>query len=179
MTTTHHAVRETDLPLPGRRQGKVRDIYEVPAAEGRPPAVLIIASDRISAFDVVLPDPVPGKGCELTRISTEWFRMVREQGIIKDHLLSRPEDVPGLDPPTTTVRRLRCRRRGHSRRVRGPTSPAPAGVQEQRAVCGIASPSAQQCQRLDEPIFTWPPRPSRDTTRTSTSIGPARSPDAT
>ncbi|MAA53056.1 MAG: phosphoribosylaminoimidazolesuccinocarboxamide synthase [Phycisphaerae bacterium] len=163
MTTTHHAVRETDLPLPGRRQGKVRDIYEVPAAEGRPPAVLIIASDRISAFDVVLPDPVPGKGCELTRISTEWFRMVREQDIIKDHLLSiRPEDVPGLDPSHYS----QCEGRMMLGRaaevipvefvVRGCITGSGWGeYRNNGSVCGIKLPEGlQQCQRLDEPIFT-------------------------
>ncbi len=98
MNTKEHAVYETSLPFEGRRQGKVRDIYQIPARDGELGKVLIIASDRISAFDVVMPNPVTGKGRELTRISCKWFDFIRSLNIIKDHLLSTvPEDVPGLD----------------------------------------------------------------------------------
>ena len=99
MVTTPTAIYETSLPLEGRRQGKVRDIYQIPPQNGKPGSVLIIASDRISAFDVVMPTPVPGKGRELTRISCKWFDFIRELGIIEDHLISTdPSDVPNLDP---------------------------------------------------------------------------------
>ncbi len=54
---------ETHLDLPLIRQGKVRDVYEVP--EG----VLLISTDRLSAFDVVFPDPIPGKGLDLNQLS--------------------------------------------------------------------------------------------------------------
>jgi len=98
MNTKEHAVYETSLPFEGRRQGKVRDIYQIPAHDGELGKVLIIASDRISAFDVVMPTPVTGKGRELTRISCKWFDFIRSLNIIKDHLLSTvPEDVPNLD----------------------------------------------------------------------------------
>jgi phosphoribosylaminoimidazole-succinocarboxamide synthase len=99
MTTNEiPAVYHTDLPLPGRRQGKVRDVYQVPSGDGRPPCVLIIATDRVSAFDVVLPTPVPGKGRMLTEISTRWFDFIRSLNIIPDHLLSTDvADLPGLD----------------------------------------------------------------------------------
>jgi len=163
MTTTHEAVHTTDLPLPGRRQGKVRDIYQVPPSESAGPAVLIIASDRVSAYDVVMPNPIPGKGQELTRISTEWFRLVREQGIIKDHLLStQPEDVPGLDEchhPQLEGRMMLGRAvevipvefvvRGYI------TGSGWVEYKQNGKVCGITLPeNLQQCDRLNEPIFT-------------------------
>ena len=84
-TNTQSAVKSTDLPYPGRRQGKVRDVYPIPASEGQPPRLLIVASDRVSAFDVVLPDPMPGKGVLLTKISTGFFDFVRELNLIPDH----------------------------------------------------------------------------------------------
>ena len=62
----------TDLSLPGQRQGKVRDIYQATLDDGTD-VLLIIASDRISAFDVVMPNGVPGKGVVLTQISKFWF----------------------------------------------------------------------------------------------------------
>jgi len=95
-------VTTTNLPLQGKRQGKVRDIYEVPATAHCPPQVLIIATDRISAFDVVMPTPVPGKGQELTAISTKWFDMIRSWDLIPDHLKStEPADVAGMDASHT------------------------------------------------------------------------------
>ncbi len=72
---------ETDFPglrLAGR--GKVRDIYEVDGC------LLIVTTDRISAFDVVMPNPIPGKGRILTRMSVFWFRKMED--IIKNHLIS-------------------------------------------------------------------------------------------
>ena len=99
MNTINSAVFQTDLPLPSKRQGKVRDIYQIPASEGQPGAVLIIASDRISAFDVVMSSPVPDKGKELTKISCRWFDFIRNLNLIDDHLIStNPSDVPDLDP---------------------------------------------------------------------------------
>ena len=86
MNATTAPVMVTHLPLPGRRQGKVRDIYDVPPDGSTPPRVLIVASDRISAFDVVMPTPVPGKGRELTSISTRWFEKLRRWDLIVDHL---------------------------------------------------------------------------------------------
>ena len=92
------SVKETHLPLPERRRGKVRDIYVIPAADGHPTRVLIVATDRVSAFDVVLPTPVPGKGCMLTDISVRWFDFIERLGIIDHQLLSTdPSDVPGLE----------------------------------------------------------------------------------
>ena len=77
MPTTLHT---SDLPgLPLLHRGKVRDVYALP--ENR---LLIVATDRLSAFDVVLPDPIPGKGEMLTRISNFWF--ARTAGLMPNHL---------------------------------------------------------------------------------------------
>ena len=79
---TQIAIKSTDLPYPGRRQGKVRDVYPIPAGDGQAPRLLIVASDRVSAFDVVLPDPMPGKGVLLTKISTGFFDFVRDLNLV-------------------------------------------------------------------------------------------------
>jgi len=163
MTTTTTAVYETSLPLDGRRQGKVRDIYQIHPHDGNPGLVLIIASDRISAFDVVMPTPVPSKGRELTTISCKWFDFIRELGIIEDHLIStNPEDVPNLDPSLYD----QCEGRMMLGRacqvipvefvVRGYI--AGSGWKEycnDGTVCGIQLPEGLQLSsKLPEPIFT-------------------------
>jgi phosphoribosylaminoimidazole-succinocarboxamide synthase len=94
------------LELVGR--GKVRDIYRVDSER-----LLIVASDRISAFDVVLPDPIPGKGIVLTAISNFWFDRLR--GIVDNHLtgvdpvsvLSDPRDHAIVEDRAVVVRFLR------------------------------------------------------------------------
>lgn len=86
----------SELPLPVFRRGKVRDVYE--AGAGR---LLMVASDRVSAFDVVLPQPIPRKGEVLTQITAWWLaRLEKEEGVAH-HLLSADPDrireaVPGL-----------------------------------------------------------------------------------
>ncbi len=91
------ALFETNLSLPGRRRGKVRDVYEIPGTAGEASRLLIVASDRISAFDVVMPTPIAGKGAVLTEIATKWFRWIELKGLAKTHLISTDvEDVPGL-----------------------------------------------------------------------------------
>jgi phosphoribosylaminoimidazole-succinocarboxamide synthase len=160
---TSDAVFETALALPGRRRGKVRDVYEVPAAPGESPRLLVVATDRISAFDVVMPTPVPGKGRLLTEISIGWFRFLRPLGIVPDHFLSgRLDQVPGLSPAergmlegrsmvcrAARVVQVECVARGYL---------AGSGWQEYQAsgtACGVALPSGlRQCERLPEPIFT-------------------------
>ena len=64
----HNLVHESKLPLPLLHRGKVRDVYEVDAE-----TLLMIASDRVSAFDVVLPQPIPHKGEVLTQITAWWL----------------------------------------------------------------------------------------------------------
>ncbi|HVR82081.1 MAG TPA: phosphoribosylaminoimidazolesuccinocarboxamide synthase [Luteimonas sp.] len=74
----------SDLPgLTLRHRGKVRDVFELPA-DGGEPKLLIVATDRLSAFDVVLPDPIPGKGEMLCQISNFWFEQTAH--IVPNHL---------------------------------------------------------------------------------------------
>lgn len=158
----NHVMR-TDLPLPNRRQGKVRDVYQFPPAPGVKPRMLIVASDRISAFDVVLPTPIPGKGVLLTEISTRWFEFVRKLDLVADHVISvDAKDVPGLND----AQRKQIAGRSTIGRaaqvipiefvVRGYL--AGSGWKEYQqagTVCGIKLPAGlKQCDRLPEPIFT-------------------------
>lgn len=156
------AVYRTDLPLGERREGKVRDIYQIPDLNGRS-CVLIVASDRVSAFDVVLPTPVPGKGRLLTDISTRWFEFVRSLNIISDHLISTsPKDIPDLNDEQRAQLEGRMML-GRAAKVipvefvvRGYL--AGSGWKEYQAsqtVCGVKLPAGlQQCSQLPEPIFT-------------------------
>jgi phosphoribosylaminoimidazole-succinocarboxamide synthase len=160
----------TDLPLSNRRQGKVRDVYEttIPATTGTSgsgtPALVIIASDRISAFDVVMPNGVPGKGIVLTSLSSFWFEMVtRRLPSLQHHVLGTdPAMIPGL---TSRQRKQLERRVVIARRcrvvpiecvVRGYL--AGSGWSEYRrsgSVCGVKLPAGlRQCDKLPEPIFT-------------------------
>jgi len=157
------AVFETNLPLAGRRCGKVRDVYALLASPGTPPRLLVVATDRISAFDVVMPTPVPGKGRLLTEISVGWFRFLRPLGIVPDHFLSsRVDDIPGLAPHdrvmlagrsmtcrAARVVQVECVARGYL---------AGSGWQEYQAAgtaCGVELPRGlRQCDRLPEPVFT-------------------------
>jgi phosphoribosylaminoimidazole-succinocarboxamide synthase len=89
------AMAESRLPLPLLRQGKVREVYEV----GRD-HLLLVASDRVSAFDVVMNEPVPRKGAVLTQISAFWFE--RLAAVFPSHYLTARtseiiQHVPGLD----------------------------------------------------------------------------------
>jgi phosphoribosylaminoimidazole-succinocarboxamide synthase len=163
VSTNGNGVWSTDLPLPGRRQGKVRDIYDIPADDGAPRRVLIVASDRVSAFDVVLPTPLAGKGQRLTAISVHWFDFVRELGLIGDHLLSTdPADVPGLDDAQRAPLegRVLIGRAAEAIPiefvVRGYiTGSGWVEYGKTQSVCGVGLPAGlQQCQELPEPIFT-------------------------
>ena len=81
------AVDKTELPFKLFKRGKVRDIYEIDDN------LLIVATDRISAFDFVLPDPIPNKGIYLTQLSIFWFEKMKK--IAKNHLISGDvEDFP-------------------------------------------------------------------------------------
>ena len=88
------AVMQTHLPLQGARRGKVRDLYECPLPDGSD-GLLIIATDRVSAFDVVLESGVPGKGVVLTQLSRFWFDKFANR--VTHHLVScDAEDIPGI-----------------------------------------------------------------------------------
>ena len=88
-----NALLSTNLNLPNKRSGKVRDLYDVRLEDGRD-ALLIVATDRISAFDVVMQNGLPGKGIVLTQISRFWFDYFAD---VLNHLISTDvADVPGL-----------------------------------------------------------------------------------
>src|SRR5919201_1378560 len=79
----------SSLPLPLFRRGKVREMYELD-----PERLVMVASDRVSAFDVVMDDLIPGKGAVLTALSAFWFRKTAD--VVPNHLLSdRVEAFPG------------------------------------------------------------------------------------
>jgi phosphoribosylaminoimidazole-succinocarboxamide synthase len=136
-------------------QGKVRDIYEVDADH-----LLIVTTDRLSAFDVVMPNPIPGKGEVLTQLSNFWF--ARMQSIVPNHLTARrPEDVV-RDPAD---RAIVARRSVVAKRLKPlPVEAVVRGYligsgwkdyQATGAVCGIAlPPGLPMAARLPEPIFT-------------------------
>src|SRR5580658_7291496 len=85
------AISQTDFPgLPLRGRGKVRDIYDLGDR------LLIVATDRLSAFDVVLPTPIPDKGRVLTQLSLFWFD--RLAGIVPHHVLSAKDFSGELAP---------------------------------------------------------------------------------
>jgi phosphoribosylaminoimidazole-succinocarboxamide synthase len=151
-----NALFETNLPgLPLKGRGKVRDIYDLGDA------LLIVASDRISAFDVVMNDPIPDKGKILTQISTFWFGQI---GDLTPHHL-RSTDVatfpPACRPYAETLRdRSMLVRKARvvpfECVVRGYLSGS--GWKEYResgSVCGIRLPKGLvESDRLEEPIFT-------------------------
>jgi phosphoribosylaminoimidazole-succinocarboxamide synthase len=141
------------LKLLGR--GKVRDIYDVGGK------LLLVASDRLSAFDVVMPDGIPGKGKVLTQISAFWFDML--SGIVPNHMLSI--DVDTFPPEarahaeTLRGRSMLCRKAKPfpvECVVRGYLSGSGwAEYKEKGEVCGIRLPKGlRESDRLPEPIFT-------------------------
>lgn len=160
----NEALLQTDLPLEGRRQGKVRDVYPCRTTAGEP-ALLIVATDRVSAFDVVMANGIPGKGAVLTRISTFWFDRIGEHfaGKLQHHLISTdPADVQGLGPEQ--VERLRGRVTIGRRCKVVPIECVVRGYlagsgwkeyQQSQSVCGIRLPTGlKQCDKLPEPLFT-------------------------
>lgn len=142
----------TSLPLLYR--GKVRDLYRL--GEDR---LLIVATDRLSAFDVILPQPIPGKGAVLTALTRFW--MQRFSGIIPNH-----EVEADLSSILTTEERARCRGRSvMARRLQAlPVEAVARGYligsgwkdyQRSGAVCGIPlPPGLKLAAKLSEPIFT-------------------------
>ncbi len=143
----------TGLPLKGR--GKVRDIYDLGDA------LLIVASDRISAFDVVMGDPIPDKGKILTQISSFWFSQIAN--LVPHHLISTDVAAfpPACRPHADTLRDRsmlvkKARVIPFECVVRGYLSGS--GWKEYResgSVCGIRLPKGlRESDRLEEPIFT-------------------------
>lgn len=150
------AVFETDIPdLERLARGKVRDIYAVDDDH-----LLIVTTDRLSAFDVVLPDPVPGKGEILTRLSNFWFGRMAD--LVPNHLTSTrldtligdPDLCRLLEPRSIVVRRLKplpieAVARGYL------IGSGWIDYQQTGSVCGIELPAGlAQAERLERPIFT-------------------------
>jgi phosphoribosylaminoimidazole-succinocarboxamide synthase len=144
-----------DLPdIPKIRSGKVREIFDLGET------LLIVATDRISAFDCILPNPIPGKGEILTQLSAFWFKKFRQ---IQNHFITA--DFAQFPPELEAYSKLL---RGRSMLVRK-SIPLPiecvvrgylagSGWKEYRetgTVCGIKlPPGLKQAARLPEPIFT-------------------------
>ncbi|WP_460758623.1 phosphoribosylaminoimidazolesuccinocarboxamide synthase [Lysobacter fragariae] len=165
MSTT---LLQSDLPgLHLRHRGKVRDVFDLPTERlpsGAPSSsdgyLLMVASDRLSAFDVVLPDPFPGKGEMLCQISNFWFG--ETEHIIRNHLtgIDVADVLPaGVDPAVYTKRSVVTKR----------LKPVPVeciargyvigsgwkDYQRTGRISGIALPSGlRQAEQLAEPIFT-------------------------
>jgi phosphoribosylaminoimidazole-succinocarboxamide synthase len=141
--------------LPLIHQGKVRDSFALDEDH-----MLIVASDRLSAFDVVLPDPVPGKGALLTQVSNFWFEQTRN--IIDNHLtgipvgdiIGDPQLVALLEDRAVIVRRLKPL--PLEAIVRGYLIGSGwKDYQQTGAVCGITlPPGLRQADRLPEVLFT-------------------------
>ncbi len=134
---TRDIVLETDLPFPLYKRGKVRDVYDLKDR------LLIVSTDRISAFDVVLPNGVPHKGEALNRLSVYWFNKTRD--IVQNHLLEV------ADPRTIVARKTRPIKiefvvRGYlygslwKKYVDGETPALPSGL--------------EKAERLSNPILT-------------------------
>jgi phosphoribosylaminoimidazole-succinocarboxamide synthase len=147
-------VRETQFAgISPAARGKVRDIYDLGDE------LLIVATDRLSAFDVILPTPIPDKGRVLTQLSLFWFELLRD--VIPNHVLNAAEFPPPFDAHreelagrSMLVRKtqslpIECVVRGY---VSG------SGWKDYQAtgkICGIALPAGlRESERLPEPIFT-------------------------
>src|SRR5581483_10291310 len=154
-TMAREVVLQTELPLPLFGRGKVRDTYDLGER------LLMVATDRLSAFDCILPNGIPDKGRVLTRLSAFWFD--RTKALVPNHLLSTdPADLPEalqahaamLDGRFMIVRK--AQRINFECVVRGYL--AGSGWQEYQrtgAVCGIElPPGLRQADELPEPIFT-------------------------
>ncbi|WP_062137549.1 phosphoribosylaminoimidazolesuccinocarboxamide synthase [Demequina aestuarii] len=149
-----HVVPPTAPELAGWRHvysGKVRDLYEPVEPHPRGDVVLVVASDRISAYDWVLPTEIPGKGGVLTSLSLWWFDQMGD--IVPDHTVEAPvpDEVEGR---AMVCRRLdmfpvECVARGYL------TGSGLAEYRESGTVCGIALPEGLvDGSRLPAPIFT-------------------------
>src|SRR4029450_3204164 len=150
------AIQQTNMPgVKLHARGKVRDIYDLGDK------YLIVATDRLSAFDVVLPTPIPDKGSVLTQMSAFWFRHFEND--VPNHVVStRVEDFPTplhlyrdqLDGRSMLVKKAKvfpveCVARGYL------TGSGLKAYNKPGKVCGIALPAGlRDSDRLPEPIFT-------------------------
>jgi phosphoribosylaminoimidazole-succinocarboxamide synthase len=150
------ALTATSLPKPSHR-GKVRDIYDLGDA------LFIVTTDRISAFDVVLPNGVPGKGIVLNEMSRYWF--TKTAGIVPNHMLAMGKDkaridryLPGLDPEIAkrgmlvqkaVPIKVECVVRGYL------AGSAWAEYRKSGTIGGYPAPAGmKESQKLEKPLFT-------------------------
>ncbi len=166
-TVLRPPLSESSLPgLPLRHRGKVRDVFDLPAdrlpagAASNESYLLMVATDRLSAFDVVLPDPIPGKGEMLCQISNFWFGKTAH--IVANHLtgIDVADVLPeGVDPAlyenrAVVTKRLKpvpieCIARGYV------IGSGWKDYQRTGRISGIALPDGlRQAEKLAEPIFT-------------------------
>jgi len=152
---TAEVVVRTEFPLYPVRRGKVRDVYDLGDE------LLLVATDRISAYDVVLPTPIPGKGEMLTHVSKFWFSFFG--ATVPHHLIEVIEHraPAGLDAHLSQLRgrTMRCQKTKVvpiECVVRGYLAGSGwVDYQQTGSVCGVELPSGlRQCERLPEPIFT-------------------------
>ncbi len=150
------SVYQTDIPdIPLFTRGKVRDVYDMDDK------LLIIATDRISAYDVVMPNGIPGKGVVLTQMSLFWFDLVKD--VVPNHLISADvEEYPDVLQPyrdllegrSMLVQKadrydIECVARGYI------TGSGWKEYNRDGMVCGIPLPDGlQESQILDPPLFT-------------------------
>ncbi len=159
MSKKNNTVWETRLPLPLLNRGKVRDIYAVGDDK-----LLIVTTDRLSAFDVVLPSPIPDKGKVLNQISLFWFKKFKN--IVPNHILG--DDVRRMGLEKALVKEHGKELEGRSVLVRR-TQPLPVecvvrgflsgsgwkDYLKSGKVCGHSLPAGlRQSEELSEPIFT-------------------------
>ncbi len=151
----NHALLSTEIPeLTAVRRGKVRDVYDLGDS------ILFVATDRISAFDCVMPNGIPGKGRVLTQVTLNWFKVLTG---IKNHLLTADvakypavlqKYAADLDGRSMLVRKLNmlpveCIVRGYL------TGSGWSSYQKSGTVCGLPLRAGyQNASKLDEPIFT-------------------------
>src|SRR2546423_7630687 len=144
-----HALTETHVDLPLYSRGKVRDTYQLDAER-----LLMVTTDRISAFDYVLPTGIPDRGRVLTQLSVFWFGRTRD--LVENHLLATSHDdlPPELDGRCMVVRRagridFECVVRGYL---------AGSAWSEYRQSGTMAGeplpPGLRESERLPEPLFT-------------------------
>jgi phosphoribosylaminoimidazole-succinocarboxamide synthase len=141
-------------------RGKVRDIYEIPAKDGKGPFFMLVATDRLSAFDVVLDQPIPDKGKVLTQISNFWFEKFKD--LMPNHVVSTTAEGYLSDPSDLAQlkdRTLICKR----------VKPLPVEAivrgylvgsgwkeyQKKGTVCDIPLPAGlKQAAKLPKPLYT-------------------------
>ena len=154
--TSPHTLFETHLSsLPLKARGKVRDIYDIDDA-----LMLIVTTDRLSAFDCILPDPIPEKGKVLTRVSEFWFKRLRHlvptqmTGISIREVVQDAKEADLLEGRAIVVKKVKAL----------PVEAVVRGYligsgwkdyQQNGAICGIPLPRGiQLAEKLPEPLFT-------------------------